>query len=1510
MTIDNIFSKDILRVNLNTSLIPELGQEDISVNITPTESSLIDPLTQELSLIEPEIVFENENSIDNNSALNNDPSINNFVVSNIDPFIAANAEEFQVNQIDVNDTSFAPPQSELQFQGGFGDYDGGDDVTLELKDTDGNVIETFKLTGEGEATLYRDEEYQYVFFSGVDETTKVDIDSTSNIKFGNYVGDSLKIETSGSIEGGDIVLNEPDETGLVLKSGASGNRQIVDFTPVLLGRTQSFNQYSIAHDINNLGQVVGVDIYTNDAQAFLYDNGEKISLGFLPGDSQSVAHSINDKGQIVGISYHDSGRKRLFLYENGEMSELDINSINYNPIISNSGKIFGSFLETNSDNNYYIIRSPEVTLFWLSDDDSGLGFHDVNDFDQTAGFSHTTNTDNRSVYRAFSINQLGQGSVLGGDKSVAHGINNQAQAVGVVNGSAVLFEQGQVSRIDTSELAPLANITSTAAYDINNLGQIVGSRTIRIGSFAQSQSRGFFYDNGRFVDLRGFQQPKKINDQGQIIVNELIGRVGSFLLNPVYAESNSKIKIGNISTFGDSVLLQGDEITLTGQAITTAGGEIKIDGATTTERNLTIDNSVIEDEVITDGGDITFTGTLDNSGTNNLRLQAGTGNILFGDVVGGEATFNNIIVFGANTVTAEADITSNGRIKINATEDITAKNITSETGNVKLISEEKSITTEDITTKNPEGKNIVIEAIEGIDVANLDTGELGVVRITSGEIVENDTETLEDDTVIVGDISTKSITGKAVRAVGTGSFTATGDITAHDGRITVAVTNDVNTKSINSLVKSINLISTEGAVTVDGDLNSEKGGVAIHAANDINTQKIRSFDGAVALSSYNGEITVEDDINTVRGGVTIAAKEGVEIARITTGIGEVNIGSGGDIIANGNISTNVGYVNLKAGGRLDVQSVTTNDGYVSLGADSNVEIQSLTTNSGAINLISATGSVAVAGSIDTAGSYVAIEAALEIIASAIEANGGGVDLIANSDFGGNATLIASGGISDVGTDVIDSLGEIILEQQEFVSEVVNDLIYHYRGVGEFILGVLYQTTANNLEDAFNIGQFFLPLKLSERDKRNWTQIIESQSTAFQLGRELANAASIVQGIIEIFTGGAAVISGSSLCLAGAGATLGASCFAAAPAIAGGAALSAHGLSLIKNGLENNTDANLIDDLLAPQKMASTGGANGADGLAEKIGTSPDRVKNALEVLGTKKVEQLEGRLNFTETRFQRDASGQLVETKQEVKLLNRVLDKSKELIFNVSKAFDFVDNKAKGINDIDGIDDIRATIKQNRDRQNKPQLINDTELNTAFIENNNFIEQYQGRASGAFANRFGKANSSELNNIQARGEINTAKDILDGNTLLGNDVRLRGLPERTNTQKNPEYFATMPNGDTRLVEVKTLKDTFNQRKLKINLQDATDQIAGYPTKNVSNKGYVRLDFRNTDPISQKPNWWLGKVTKFLVDPKRKKEKVVTPGIEVVEFVEILYKNPQNQVQQIYMRINNGVVGII
>jgi probable HAF family extracellular repeat protein len=61
--------------------------------------------------------------------------------------------------------------------------------------------------------------------------------------------------------------------------------------------------YSIAHDINNHGQLVGESRAPDgNTYAFLADaaGGAWTSLGSLPGGSGSRAYAINDAGQVVG----------------------------------------------------------------------------------------------------------------------------------------------------------------------------------------------------------------------------------------------------------------------------------------------------------------------------------------------------------------------------------------------------------------------------------------------------------------------------------------------------------------------------------------------------------------------------------------------------------------------------------------------------------------------------------------------------------------------------------------------------------------------------------------------------------------------------------------------------------------------------------------------------------------------------------------------------------------------------------------------------------------------------------------------------------------------------------------------------------------------------------------------------------------------------------------------------------------------------------------------------------
>lgn len=63
------------------------------------------------------------------------------------------------------------------------------------------------------------------------------------------------------------------------------------------------------------------------SRAFLWQNGEMLDLGALPGDNYGAAWGINDLGQVVGESYAVSTpgyshRGHAFVWRNGSMQAL------------------------------------------------------------------------------------------------------------------------------------------------------------------------------------------------------------------------------------------------------------------------------------------------------------------------------------------------------------------------------------------------------------------------------------------------------------------------------------------------------------------------------------------------------------------------------------------------------------------------------------------------------------------------------------------------------------------------------------------------------------------------------------------------------------------------------------------------------------------------------------------------------------------------------------------------------------------------------------------------------------------------------------------------------------------------------------------------------------------------------------------------------------------------------------------------------------------------------------
>lgn len=129
---------------------------------------------------------------------------------------------------------------------------------------------------------------------------------------------------------GDLTPRAINNAGQVVGSMTAGfsnmthavvweNGQLTD-----LGASPGAINGSLANDINNVGQIVGVD----HERAVLWWQGTKVELGSLNGDSRSNALGINDLGQIVGYSQTFAGSSdgnRAVLWQNGTV--LDLNTL-------------------------------------------------------------------------------------------------------------------------------------------------------------------------------------------------------------------------------------------------------------------------------------------------------------------------------------------------------------------------------------------------------------------------------------------------------------------------------------------------------------------------------------------------------------------------------------------------------------------------------------------------------------------------------------------------------------------------------------------------------------------------------------------------------------------------------------------------------------------------------------------------------------------------------------------------------------------------------------------------------------------------------------------------------------------------------------------------------------------------------------------------------------------------------------------------------------------------------
>ena len=190
--------------------------------------------------------------------------------------------------------------------------------------------------------------------------------------------------------------------------------------------------------INNSGQVVRVGA----SGAFLYtEKTGMIDLGTLPGDDASYASGINDLGQVVGGSFHDDGTTSIhhsFLYSPAtgmvNLSTLDaVGAVAR--AINNSGQILGSITTANGNDDPFLYSS-ETGMIDLGTLGGNLAVPEhVNDSGEFVGYSYIDSiNDTHAFLYSKATGMVNLNSFLPSNSGWvlrdATAINNSGQIVG------------------------------------------------------------------------------------------------------------------------------------------------------------------------------------------------------------------------------------------------------------------------------------------------------------------------------------------------------------------------------------------------------------------------------------------------------------------------------------------------------------------------------------------------------------------------------------------------------------------------------------------------------------------------------------------------------------------------------------------------------------------------------------------------------------------------------------------------------------------------------------------------------------------------------------------------------------------------------------------------------------------------------------------------------------------------------------------------------------------------
>lgn len=291
--------------------------------------------------------------------------------------------------------------------------------------------------------------------------------------------------------------------------------KVVDLGPVVFDLSSNLSRYIC---INNEGEIAAnwmpSDMYMH---GYVWKNGHRKDIGTLPGYLDSRVLAINDQGNVVGYceSPDRPGVQRAFVWSNDKMRPLNLPKGDGQVAAVGINDKDEILMRTTTD--AYILRNGKLARLGV---EGAAGLNDKGVVIGTGRYHPGAGVG--YAYVLDSKRPLDLGTLPGGWRSTAQGINNSGQVVGYCGvhfRSRAFLWNGRLVDLGTE-----ANSDDSVATSINGLGQIVGYAG-GPGVYG-TYSRAYIWQNGIGYNLNDHIASNSgwvlisadcINDRGEIV---------------------------------------------------------------------------------------------------------------------------------------------------------------------------------------------------------------------------------------------------------------------------------------------------------------------------------------------------------------------------------------------------------------------------------------------------------------------------------------------------------------------------------------------------------------------------------------------------------------------------------------------------------------------------------------------------------------------------------------------------------------------------------------------------------------------------------------------------------------------------------------------------------------------------------------------------------------------------------------------------------------------------------